>query len=223
MIAEAEAVAVNYLELIEKLPDNGILTLHNVSWEDYEDLVRVVGEAPSLRINYDQGRMQIMTISFKHEYYAHIIEQMIGRISSVLRVKVFFFGSATLKRQKWLKGAEPDACFYVQSTNIIGNKINLDLRVDPPPDVVLEVDIHHESFSRFHIYEGLGVPELWHYDEQKLTVYQLQEGSYQAVTTSVAFPMLTNEILTEFLTRSQSGDQYETLLAFEEWLRAQQA
>ena len=164
-----------------------------------------------------------MTISFKHEYYAHIIEQMIGRISSVLRVKVFFFGSATLKRQKWLKGAEPDACFYVQSTNIIGNKINLDLRVDPPPDVVLEVDIHHESFSRFHIYEGLGVPELWHYDEQKLTVYQLQEGSYQAVTTSVAFPMLTNEILTEFLTRSQSGDQYETLLAFEEWLRAQQA
>ena len=47
MIAEAEAVAVNYLELIEKLPDNGILTLHNISWEEYEDLVRAVGEAPS--------------------------------------------------------------------------------------------------------------------------------------------------------------------------------
>jgi Uma2 family endonuclease len=223
MIAEAEAVAVDYLELIEKLPANGILTLSDVGWEEYEHLIQAVGEAPSLRISYDQGRMQIMTLSFKHEYYAHIIEHLIGRLSSILRRKVFFFGSATLKKQKRLKGAEPDACFYVQSAPIIGNKINLDLRVDPPPDVVLEVDIHHESFSRFHIYEGLGVPELWHYDEQTLTIYQLREGRYESVTTSIAFPMLTSAVLTEFLTRSQSEDQYETLLAFEEWLRAQRS
>ncbi len=221
MIAEAEAVSVDYLGLIEKLPENGILTLSDVSWEEYERLIQAVGEAPSLRINYDQGRMQIMTISFKHEHYAHIVEQVIGRLSSILRLKVTFFGSATLKRQKRLKGAEPDACFYVQSTEIIGNKINLDLRVDPPPDVVLEVDIHHESFSRFHLYEGLGVPELWHYDERKLTIYQLQDGHYQVVPVSIAFPLLTGDILTEFLTRSQTEGQYETVLAFEEWLRAQ--
>ena len=97
--------------------------------------------------------------------------------------------------------------------------MNLDLRVDPPPDVVLEVDIHHESLSRFHIYEGLGVPELWHYDEKKLTMYHLQEGRYEAIATSIAFPILTSEILTEFLTRSQSEGQNETLDAFEEWLR----
>ena len=107
----------------------------------------------------------------------------------------------------------------MQSTSIIGNKINLDLRVDPPPDVVLEVDIHHESLSLFHIYEGLGVPELWHYDETKLTMYQLQEGRYEVIETSIAFPILTSEILTEFLTRSQSEGQNETLEAFEEWLR----
>jgi Uma2 family endonuclease len=222
MIAEAEAAAVDYLELIEKLPENGILTLSGVSWEEYENLVQSVGEAPSLRINYDQGRMQIMTISFKHEYYAHIIEQMVGVIRLILRPKVVFFGSATLKKQPRLKGAEPDACFYVQSAPIIGHKINLDLRVDPPPDVVLEMDIYHESISRFHIYEGLGVPELWHYDEQTLTIYHLQEGRYKAVTNSLAFPILTGEVLTEFLTRSQSEGQDETLLAFEEWLRVQQ-
>ena len=215
----AEAVAENYLEIIEKLPENGILTLHGVSWEEYENLVRDVGKAPNLRIAYDQGRMQIMTLSFKHEYYAHIIEQMIGIIRFIFRTKVIFFGSATLKQQKWLKGAEPDACFYVQSTSIIGNKINLDLRIDPPPDVVLEVDIHHESLSRFHIYEGLGVPELWHYDEKKLTMYQLQEGLYEAIDTSIAFPVLTSEILTKFLTRSQSEGQNETLEAFENWLQ----
>ncbi len=221
MIAEAEAVAVDYLELIEKLPENGILTLSGVSWEEYENLVQAVGKAPSLRINYDQGRMQIMTISFKHEYYAHIIEQMVAVIRLILRPKVIFFGSATLKKQRQLKGAEPDACFYVQSAPTIGHKINLDLRIDPPPDVVLEVDIHHESISRFHIYEGLSVPELWHYDEQKLTIYILREGHYEVATNSLAFPILTDEVLTEFLRRSQSEGQDETLLAFEEWLRAQ--
>ncbi len=215
----AEAVAVNYLEIIEKLPENGILTLHGVSWEEYENLVRDVGKAPNLRIAYDQGRMQIMTLSFKHEYYAGFLNRLVDRLSFILRIKVAFFGSATLKRQNRLKGAEPDACFYVQSTSIIGNKINLDLRIDPPPDVVLEVDIHHESLSRFHIYEGLGVPELWHYDEKKLTMYHLQEGHYEAVANSIAFPILTSEILTEFLTRSQSEGQNETLDAFEEWLR----
>ena len=223
MIAEAEAVVGDYLELIEKLPENGILTLSGVSWEDYENLVQTVGEARNLRITYDEGRMQIMTLSFKHEYYGDFIKRLVDRLNYVFRIRVIFFGSATLKRQRQLKGAEPDACFYVQSAPIIGHKINLDLRVDPPPDVVLEVDIHHESVSRFHIYEGLGVPELWHYDEQKLTIYLLTEGRYEIAANSTAFPILTGAILTEFLTRSQSEGQDETLLAFEEWLRAQKA
>lgn len=219
----AEAVAVNYLELIDKLPDNSILTLHDVSWDEYEDLIQAVGQKPSLRIAYDNGRMQVMTLSFKHEYYGDFIKRLVDRLNYVFRIKVIFFGSATLKRQRRLKGAEPDACFYVQSALVIGHKINLDLRVDPPPDVVLEVDIHHESFSRFHIYEGLGVPELWHYDEQKLTIYHLQEGRYEVVTRSLAFPILTDEVLTKFLAQSQTEGQDETLLAFEEWLRAQPA
>ena len=221
MSAEAEAVAVDYLELIEKLPENGILTLSDVSWEEYENLLKAVGETPSLRITFDNGRMQIMTLSFKHEYYGDFIKRLVDRLHYVFRIKVIFFGSATLKRQRRLKGAEPDACFYVQSAPIIGHKINLDLRIDPPPDVVLEVDIHHESISRFHIYEGLDVPELWHYDEQKLTIYHLQEGRYEVAGNSRAFPILTGEVLTEFLTRSQTDGQDETLLAFEDWLRAQ--
>jgi Uma2 family endonuclease len=223
MIAEAEEVKVNYLELIEKLPANGILTLHNVSWEEYENLLQAVSETPSLRIAYDNGRMQVMTLSFKHEYYGDFIKRLVDRLNYILRIKVVFFGSATLKKQRQLTGAEPDACFYVQSAPIIGHKINLDLRIDPPPDVVLEVDIHHESFSRFHIYEGLGVPELWHYDEKKLTIYHLQEGHYEEVANSIAFPVLTNEVLTTFLMQSQSEGQDETLLAFEAWLRAQKS
>ena len=130
----------------------------------------------------------------EHESTLGFLNRLVDRLSFILRIKVSFFGSATLKRQNRLKGAEPDACFYVQSTSIIGNKINLDLRVDPPPDVVLEVDIPR-ILSRFHIYEGLGVPELWHYHEKKLTMYHLQEGRYEVIATSIAFPILTSEVL----------------------------
>ena len=83
-----------------------------------------------------------MTLSFEHEYYGDFVKRLIDRLSQFLK-------------QRRLKGAEPDACFYVQSAKIIGNKIRLDLRVASPPDVVLEVDIHPESFPFSHL-QGIG-------------------------------------------------------------------
>lgn len=210
-----------YTELIERLTPEATLTLHGVTWETYEELLESVGEAPALRISYNEGVMQIMTVSFEHEYFAEVIERLVDRLSMILRVKIIFFGRATMKRQKKLKGSEPDACFYVQSAAVIGNRFRLNLDSDPPPDIVVEIDIHHESLSKFPIYAGLGVPEIWHYDGQKLTIHQLQNDQYAETPISPSLPMLTSAVLRDFLDRSQSQDQYETLLAFEDWLRAQ--
>src|SRR5262249_37899222 len=152
-----------------------------------------------------------ISVSFEHEYYAEFLKRLVDRISFLLRVKVIFIGSATLKLQKKLKGAEPDGSFYVQSAAIIGNKIQLDLNTDPPPDVIIEIDVHHESLSLFPIYAALGIPEIWHYDERQLTIYQLAGSEYSPAAASLAFPILTSAILTEFLSRSRNDDQYETL------------
>ena len=85
---------------------------------------------------------------------------------------------------------------------------------------MVEIDLHHDSISKFPIYAAFGVPELWRYDGDTLTIYQLREGKYVASAASPSLPLLTGAVLTEFLARSPKEDQYDILLAFEEWLKA---
>ena len=212
----------NLVEMIERMPADSVLTQHGVSWEEYEELLKAVGEASGLRVSYDEGRLQIMTLSHRHERSSTLIERIVDRVSGFLRIKVLFYGSATMKKRRKQKGVEPDACFYVQNATLVGTKDEIDFNVDPPPDVVVEVDLHHESLSKFPIYAALGVPEVWRYDGDSLTIHQLREGQYVASEASLSLPLLTSAVLTEFLARSPKLDQYDILLAFEEWLKTHQ-
>lgn len=210
-----------YTELIEQLTPEATLTLRGIGWETYEELLAAVGEAPSLRISYNDGMLQVMTLSFEHEYFSECLGDLMGVVRLVWGIKILAFGSATLKQQQKLKGAEPDACFYVTNADALGSRFRLDLDTDPPPDIVVEVDVHHESKSKFPIYAALGVPELWHYDGTVAEIYQLQAGQYSAVPMSPALPMLTSQTLTDFLARCQEENQSDAVLAFAEWLRTQ--
>jgi Uma2 family endonuclease len=126
-----------------------------------------------------------------------------------------------MKKPQRAKGTEPDACFYVQTASLIGNRIDLDFASDPPPDVAVEVDLGHESTSKFSIYAALGVPEIWLFDGQQLSIHLLDRGEYVGVEQSLALPVLTAGVLTEFLTRLPKQGEFQTLLSFDEWLRSQ--
>jgi Uma2 family endonuclease len=217
IISQAEAI----VEMIERMPANSVLIQHDAGWRDYEELLDAVGEASSLRICYDEGTLQVMSPSSKHEHVAKLIERLVDLLSIRQRIKVLFYGSATLKKQSEQKGAEPDACFYVQTADAVGTKEQIDFNIDPPPDVVVEIDLHHESISKFPIYVAFGVPELWRYDGDSLTIYHLRHGEYVLANASQALPILTSAVLTKFLARSPKEDQYDIVLAFEEWLKAQ--
>ncbi len=217
IISQAEAI----VEMIGRMPADSVLIQHGVSWNDYEELLRAVGDAPGQHISFDDGTLQIMTLSFKHEKYVRLIERIVDRLSARLRVKVLAYGSATMKKEREQKGAEPDACFYVQSADLVGKKDEIDLNVDPPPDIVVEIDLHHESLSKSPIYAGLGVPEFWRYDGDSLIIYHLRDELYVASDASTSLPLLNGAVLTEFLARIPKEDQYEILLAFEEWLKEQ--
>src|SRR5260370_38954885 len=107
------------VEMIDRMPADSVLIQHRVSWDDYEDLLRAVGEASSLRISFDEGTLQVMSPSSKHEHVAKLIERLVDLLSISQRTKVLFYGSATLKKQSEQKGAEPDACFYVQTPHVV--------------------------------------------------------------------------------------------------------
>ena len=212
-------------EIVSQLPEDASVTFRDVSWDEYEELLEQVGEAPGLRITYDNGSLHVMTISGEHEKYSDFIKSLIAGIRLRLQIDILAFGSATMRKPKRSAGHEPDGCFYVQTAPLIGNKIQLDFETDPPPDIVVEVDVHHDSRSRFRVYAALGVPEIWRYDGQAMTIYHLSEEGhgqeYVAGDTSTGLPMLSAQLLTEMLERMRRDGELSALLAFDEWLQSQ--
>ncbi len=212
----------NYFAILSLLPEDASAIFHNVAWEEYEELLDRVGDSGSLRISYDDGTLTVMSPSSRHEKYADFIKSMVSAIRLRLRINILFFGSTTIRKRELSKGNEPDASFYVQTAAVIGNRINLDFDVDPPPDVVVEIDIYHDSRDNFRIYSALGVPEIWRYDGQEMTIYHLRQGIYVTTEASQALPMLTNGILADYLTRLRQDGEFAAIIAFDEWLQSLQ-
>jgi Uma2 family endonuclease len=215
----------SYYDMVSQLPEDASVTFNDVSWDEYEDLLEQVGEAPGLRISYDNGSLQVMTISSEHEKYASFVSSLVTVIRLRLRIDILGFGSATMRKRKRKKGNEPDGCFYVQTASLIGNRIQLDFETDPPPDIAVEIDVHHDSRSKFPIYAALGVSEIWRYDGRVMTIYHLAEHAterepvYVEQDTSTALPMLTAQILSEMIERMRTDGELNALLAFDEWLQ----
>jgi Uma2 family endonuclease len=212
------ATITNYHEIISQFPAGSELILRGQTWEDYEEIIESVGEASGLRIAYDGKILKIMTLSTTHEKYVRFFEMLMTALSLKLRKKILHFGSATMKASSKQKGSEPDCCFYVQNAETVAKKDKLDFSRDVPPDIVVEVDIHHDSLDKFAIYSALGVPEFWLYEGKNLKIYQLEEEKYSEIEKSIALPVLTAEALTDFLNRLENSDQFEVLLEFESWL-----
>ena len=161
-----------------------------------------------------------MSPTFEHENYIGFISD-IGRIlSEEMGLVVEAAGATTYKQESLLKGSEGDESFYVKNASAIIGKRRIDLDVDPPPDVVVEVDITNESLAKFPIYAAFLVPEIWRYDGKQARIYHLVNQSYLERDASLSFRFLTAQAMTEFLEQSKTQGQTAALAAFRQWVRA---
>ena len=203
------------------LPPGGTLILNDVSWEEYEQLLEDRGDNAAVRVCYDQGRLKVVSPTSGHEGFGRGISRLGHVLADALNLVVEDFGSTTYKQQWLQQGAEPDTCFHVQNAARIIGVGRIDLAKDPPPDVVVEIDISHDSLEKFAIYAGMGVPEFWRYDGNQAHIYLLLEREYQEVSASRAFPVLTSEALTIFLAQTKTEGQTAALSTFRKWLQGQ--
>jgi Uma2 family endonuclease len=118
---------------------------------------------------------------------------------------------------------EPDNCFYFQNEALVRGKLTFDLSQDPPPDLALEIDLTSKSLNRFPIYAHLGVPEIWCYDQGRLTVYLLQSGEYQPVAQSQVFPSLQVQELPGLIEAHRGQGRLALRRAVRDWVRGQLA
>jgi Uma2 family endonuclease len=208
-----------YVELIEHLPDGATLTIPEVSWEDYEELLKDLGDAYAVRVSYDNGRLEIMSPSKMHEMYEQLLVRLVDSIAVAMDFPLESLGSTTLKKKRLAKGAEPDTCFYIQNAAAIIGKRVLDLNTDPAPDIVVEIDVSRGSINKMAFYASLGVSEFWRYDERQAQIYKLIDGAYVEVPASTIFPILTSQLLTDVFEQSKTEGQSGALSSFRKLLR----
>jgi Uma2 family endonuclease len=176
-----------------------------------------LGNHRSSRLTYDQGTLEITMPLEEHEWTTRLFDLFIRILVVESGLKLKTMGSTTLLRPELLKGAEPDNGFYIQNFLKVRQKI-VDLQTDPPPDLVVEIDITHTDINKFNLYAGLGVPEFWRYNGQELKFYCLRDGIYQEVETSPTFVFLIKERFYQFL-QDCFSDEIEGEKAFRAWVR----
>jgi Uma2 family endonuclease len=163
-----------------------IVEISGISWQTYEALLAEIGDR-SIRLTYNCGNLKIMVPSPEHERFKEVIGRFVDTLAEELDVRIEPLGSTTFKRPEFL-GAEPDKCFYIQNISAIKGKKRLDMSQDPPPDLVVEIDITSRSQSSLQIYAGLEVPEVWIYNGSRLRINRLENGEYVERDRSLAFP-----------------------------------
>src|SRR5690348_3846621 len=111
------AEPADYLGVIERLPRGATLRLEHVNWDEYERILDEVADRPGLRISYDSGRLTIVSPLPEHEEYKGLIHDLAVVLAEELDLKLETRGSATYRRQRDDKGAEPDESFYVKTAD----------------------------------------------------------------------------------------------------------
>ncbi len=223
MAARAVRQIDHYLAAIERIPEGGTLIVPDVSWQQYEMLLDHLGDSNAVRVNYDHGRLEIMSPGPLHEAYKELISHLGRVIADETECDLQALGSTTFRTGTFAGGYEPDACFYVQNAERIIGKTKIDLRRDPPPDVVVEIDLSRSSSIKYEFYARIGVPEVWSYDGDRARILHLAKQGYVEASNSLAFPLLTADRLTKTLERSKTAGQSAALRAFRQWLRKQLA
>jgi len=195
--------------------------LRDVPWRMYGQLLRAFAERPRVRLTYDRGVLEIMSPLVGYVSDSGFLGRVVVTATEELQLCVMGGGSTTFRRRRRRRGLEPDQCFWIANELRVRGKKRIDLRIDPPPDLGIEVDVTRTSMDRMGIYTALGVPEVWRLEDfHKLSFHVLMpDGSYQEATQSLAFPMLTPADLMPFLAMRDQMDENAVVRQFLMWFR----
>jgi Uma2 family endonuclease len=201
-------------------PAESRVVLHNISWETYENLLEDMADCSAPRLTFDRGELEIMSPSLKHELLNEAVKLLLSTLGEIWKIGVCGAGSTTFKRKTFKRGFEPDSCFYFKHAAQIRIKDRIDLSVDPPPELVVEIEITRAAIRKFPIFAKIGVPEVWRFDGNQVTIHILRGEAYFQQERSLALPRLTAEALSSLLSESRTLDQATWLRQVRKWARA---
>lgn len=196
------------------------LVLHDISWEKYEQLLEIFAEHPALRMTYYKGTLELMTPLPEHERYSWTLGRLLVVLSEELGLEIIGLKSTTWRSKPKAVGKEADQCFYIQNEAVMRGKLKIDLKNDPPPDLAIEIDTTNSSIDKMAVYAELKVPEVWRFDDGKLTVNILTNTGYVDSETSLAFESFPVQELVRFMQLDSQKGENARIREFREWVRA---
>jgi len=195
------------------------MVLEDVSWETYEHLLSDHLDSSAPRFTFDRGRLEIMRPSSEHEEYKQGLTMLVEMLADGMGIDIRNLGSTTFKRSQLERGFEADVCFYVQSAARMHGKTPIDPAVDPPPDLVIEIEVTAPALDKLPIYADFGVPEIWRYDGESLVILRLSGTAYIESDRSLAFPKASAEDISRLAQQSMSLKRSEWLAELRNWVR----
>ncbi len=199
-------------------PSSGIL-LNNISWETFQSLIRELESQPNKHLTYDSGQLEIFMPLYPHESYKRWVGRFVEVLTEELDIEIRSLSASTWSRKDLAKGIEADECYYIQNEALLRGKMEIDLKILPPPDLAIEVDMTSRSIPRMPIYAALGVPEIWRFDGEKMVLLALNNDTYQEIPASIALPIVTPEILEHWLIQALTIGETSWVKAIRHWVR----
>ncbi len=193
--------------------------LYDIDWGTYTRLLRAFEHRHGFRLTYDRGTLEIMSPLWEHQRPAYLLGRLIDVLTEELWLPCEPGRCVTLRRRRKSRGLEPDNCYWIANAARLAGKTHLDLRVDPPPDLAIEMDVTRSSLDRMSIYAALGVPEVWRATSEDLTFHLLENGVYQVRAKSLSFPQLASVDLVRFLASLAQKGTTALVAEFREWVK----
>ena len=198
---------------------NQKLILQGVGWDFYERILEEFAGSNGVHFAYDDGFLEVEVPLYLHERENRILQDLVTTICVEREIDFINAGSTTFRQRLKTKGCEPDTAFYIQNEKKIRGLDEIDLSRNPPPDLVIEVDVTSPALDKMPIYAALGVPEIWLYKGEKVEIYKLYGEFYQEIERSIVFPKLTSKKITEFLQSGLIESSSNWIRQIREWIK----
>jgi Uma2 family endonuclease len=200
------------------------LVLHEIEWHDYVSMVNHLMGQRKLRITFDCGTLELMTTSNEHEFYKTVLGRFFETLAEEHKLLIAAAGNMTFQREDVDRGFESDECYWIANEPLRRGRITWDPASDPPPDLVVEIEISRSCLDKMGIYASFGVPELWCFSGERLRIYILQaDRTYLQVERSPSFPAMPPEGIVAFAQPNPAMDHLSVIRSFRAWVREQLA
>lgn len=207
------------MSTISTIAEHRVL-LDGVSWQTYSALVDE-SEHASGRMTYDQGTLEIMSPLMPHESGKRLLGRMIEMFTLLRGIDIRSSASTTFRRTDLKRGFEADESYYIQFAAQMRSNRDIDLSIDPPPDLVVEVEMTRSAIDKLRLFASMGIPEVWRYDGKTLWIGSLQKDKYIDAEFSHVLPDFPVELASGFLAQRFEISETELIRQFAELVTIQ--